>query len=340
MTFVPHKQPLQFQCGIETDAYKWLHAIYAQTPFSDVKDALEIRQEIPATEQALNQTALPNGPLNIKADCPVTGRPLKLLIFRDMTGAILRASEAEDHAFDVLPAPLALATRINDATLRDMPYHQRNRNLPVIKVQVRPSGIHWGAVNATLSNEEVSEILSASVSHVAGRILAAPPVADPRLHKVAPDGARFAPCSVWPELPSSFAGKQCLETLAKAFAVVRGSKIGSRYMHLIIQRRFPDEPWSTRSQADLTQVYWIAGSGAGPDRVLAKLLRCAVNRLPGIPDSYRYGPPGQDLISLRGLDATSAHEVISHAAVVEAFLEQLPEDVRQEMSRALDAPLS
>jgi hypothetical protein len=339
MKFVPNKQILVFQTGAQTEAFKWLHDQMQLGIFADVREAIEVREEI-TIHTVEGQVRLPHGPLHPSARCPHTGRALKLHVFRDMTALILRERSSIDHGYEALPAALSLATEINHHSLKGMPYQLRASTLPMIRTQSRPDGIYYNLINTSISDEDVSRLLSDAIVETASRILSAPAIADPRVHDYAPEGSRFPTFSIWPALPPDLDSRLHLQSICVALAHLRASVTGRRCLYIRYKRRSPDEPWIRQNPSNIVEAYWHNSHGAGPDRALVRLLRIAIETQPAFPDCYKHGHPHDDIFYLRDFAPRSMHETMMDHVTFEGLLETLPKDTADEARQLLISPLS
>lgn len=309
--FTPATAALKFQAGPQTEAFAFLRDSQPEEPYEGVLAAYPIGSDVAAPPAAIDQTPLPEGPLQPRATCPKTGRTLRLHLFRDLSCVLLR--EREDGGLEVLPASLVVPSDLHDARIRDTPFLERHA-LPSIKFQGRPEGLRWQLRKSDLTSADIAAIFQAEMVRKADEILSAPPVADPRACDDPPAGARFAPHAQWPDLPQDRSRLENLKEVIRAAAALRSSRTGFAFDYIELHRSLPPEPWKEGRQS--MTVSTRRSKGGHPAMTRDKAFDKEVRNLLAHPSvspgaALRFGPSGVRLCTLKDCAAASS----SHATL-------------------------
>jgi hypothetical protein len=307
MTFKPAHSAIKHLISTQNDASDWLKSIQGD-PFSETRSLFSLSCDPEAPKASSRKYTLPNGPVVPTATCSETGRELKLHVFRDLSAVLMRRGASADVAWEVFPAALTLSSEIYEKSLTETDYKKRATDVARIKFQARPEGIYWRqsipdsrpSLKDTVDAGFIQDLLSSELPDLARSILKAPPVADPRFHRMVPDGARFAPFSVWPDRGLFHGEIQQLETLVKVFLDFYVQDCSASELHLHITRRAPHTPW--RSSNRTSQVIVRPAS-----KDIAKALRRLLSDpRTALPDAVIYGPQDDVLLNNKASDIHSS----------------------------------
>ena len=312
MPFTPSSSLIAHQNGASTDIYRWLRSIQPE-PFHDLRATYPLAKFPEPGVGAIDQEPLLNGPINPVGKCRKTGRELRLYVLRDHSCAILRAGPEGGPCCEVLPASMSLSTETNDICLKDIPFDDRYKLVPRLRLQSRPDGLRWSFIPGYMkadedmpTDAEVSNLLTLAMEDTAEKILAEDPIADPRCHDRVPEGARFAPFSVWQtaeEHPDHMARLECaIRSMTQIYLDLNGMS----EMGMTLMRTSPDTPWRSSGRANV-----ISTRGRAPNfsHAIADLLdHPKVN----IPATLRYGDKDTILIGYNQIcRSTSKHEEVA-----------------------------
>jgi len=314
--FMSSSPLLNFQRGPLTVVFAWLSSIQPGSPHGTILGAypLDRRPEPAPARTSLTATL---GPLRPEGICPVTGQRLSLALFRDLSCAILR--DTPRGAFEVLPAALCLNSHAHAISVRDLPSGIPEDEKPAIRFQARPDGLYWDRHNISVDVQDVLESLARSMEDRARTILKAGSVADPRHYPQIPDGARFAPFSIWPGVRQTNGAVADLSKLVEALAALRAARTGTGFSEIHLYRQPPYEPWQRKNRSGLAlSIPASSGQYAARDKIFDKALRgMLADPALGLPDNIRFGPEGSPLLKLKACGAArSAHERLEHIRLV------------------------
>lgn len=311
MPFEPATNLLKFARGPQLEAWRALEEMQPETPFSGLLHAYPV-QELPPFKEAHDQVAYPRGPVAPTATCPATGRKLSLRVFRDLSAIILR--EGEDQAIEALPAVLVLPSSSYAQGFKEIPYHARGEIAGRLDLQARVEGIFFDLMNADASDQEIADLIGTSMREAAGKILAAPPVADPRSHLDPPEGSRFAPHAAFPQVDPEDSRLLAFNKILIALGALRSARQGSLSHDIRIFRELPGEPWRQPSSTAVHTHEGRAKARDQRDKDLDKFIRRLLNDPEVAPPlCYRHGPECQMFTWLKKINPpASNHEAMVH----------------------------
>lgn len=311
MTFTPNTNMLKFQNGPKTDAWVWLHEIQPDEPCGDLIEVYPLHAAPDSPVAAINQNPLPYGPINPQVACPLTGRMMRLHIFRDLTCVMLRDGPENGPLLEVFPAAMTIPSQAYDHKLKQTPFMERAQSVPHISLQARQDGLRYTASLRKVSPDEIEELLKAAMVSMAKAIVAGGPVADPRFHDMIPAGARFAPHAKWPSIPKDDLDVMRVKSATRGLIEVWMARNDCPIESINTFRRLPGEPWK---QVSLEGMVYCQSRLQSYQRLKPanKLLRefLAVEKN-GLKDCYRYGPDGTSIFRLDNIQVPPS----SHAAI-------------------------
>jgi hypothetical protein len=320
MNFEPHSPPLKFQKGPETDAYQWLRGLQGEVPFEGARQVYPFDEEFYAPPRK-TMTVMENGPIKVEGMCPKTGRTLRLKFFRDLGGVILRDGPEGGPRYEVLPAALCLTSDMHHSSLTSVRYEDRSTTVPRVSFQAHDGAVLWKIANGSIEEEDLRRLLVNELERVAGIILSAPPVVDPRATPMLTENTRYAPFSIWPEVDE---GAEEVERLQRGLAALLSfhPEMSPTLSYMLsIERLVPGEPW--RQHSTKCSIYCTGSSqGVRWGKRIATIER-DMEKLSSHPslqilDNQKYGPPNKRLIEFRySGDAISAHQKLAAMKVLQ-----------------------
>jgi hypothetical protein len=307
MPFTPNGSILRHQNGEQTDIFQWLRSIQPVDPFDDVRSMLPLA-EGPETPVAPREPeAIPNGPINPTAACPLTGRRLTLYILRDLSCAILRDT-ADGGLPEVLPASLCLISQAHSAEAMAMDFLDRSERDEKLSFYARPDGIYWKSHRSNVTPVEVSELISRAMVTMTASILAADPIVDPRAHANMPAGTRYAPFSRWPDHAEDAPGLIRLTRLVQALGDLHSARPGYQNIGITVMHHLPPTPWH---QGSVGRTIW-------GDKSLVRTLRDVLNQdHHTIDQNILFGPSSKQLLRISDPECpVSGHEKLARIKVL------------------------
>lgn len=290
MSFTPHSPLLVHQGAPGVEIAAWLVKAQGE-PFVELRQTHPQEAFPEAGPASLGQSPLPNDPIDPVATCPETGRMLRLHVMRDHSCALLRAGPSGGPSWELLPIGLSMPSEIYDAALRTVPFDERHSRIARLRLQASCDGLRWLVINDpghTVSARDIADLIARAMESMAARILAAPPVADPRVHSNIPGGARFAPYSAWPDV-SDFTEEiwHIRAVLDTALSPLAGPDRES--FQIRVNRITPPTPWNGKGRSSHI-------SNARMSQECRGMLNRLLDHPQIIPDALRYGPADSVLI--------------------------------------------
>ncbi len=314
MLFEPNTDVLKFQKGDQSDAFAFMRQLQGDEPFEGTREVYTI-DAMPANPPSKSELSLlPLGPLVVEGVCPSTSRRMHLHVFRDLSAVIVREAPYEDGSIEILPACVTMVSQVYHSTLKETPYDERHKSVPYVKFQSRDGVLRWSMRGMDIPEQEILDLLKASMEDKARLILAAPKVVDPRSTAEIDENTRYAPFSVWRE---EFADPDAVARLSKAMIAIAGLRSHFKdvgHFSISCSRKSPSEPW--RQSQEKNHVRCTTGGGVGSYRVDGPLSSVLMNLVDHLESSLkhcdRYGDIHKKVVEVTNVATpSSSHQRLS-----------------------------